>query len=94
MIFFIFLQSFLTKMEVLLFFLTLSFLPLRAQVAQILSISNNIIASQGNQMSSLGGGTVFYLQGSGFDPILSNNQVFINSTIPVTLQSISPLLVL
>ena len=84
MIFFIFLQSFFTKMEVLLFFLTLSFL----------SISNNIIASQGNQMSSLGGGTVFYLQGSGFDPILSNNQVFINSTIPVTLQSISPLLVL
>ena len=45
----------------------------------ISKISNDPAENQGNQISSMAGGTIFYIRGSGFDKMLSNNLVFIGS---------------
>lgn len=42
-------------------------------------LSNDPVEGQGNQCSSLAGGTVFYIRGSGFSQMLSNNMVFLGS---------------
>ena len=88
MIFFFFLRN--IKEKLLLVLLLLHFSPFRTQIAQILSISTSILLNQGSQMSSLAGGTTLYVQGSGFDPILANNQVFINNSVPAVLLSNFP----
>ena len=88
MIFFFFLRN--IKARLLLVLLLLHFPLFRTQIAQILSISTSILINQGSQMSSLAGGTTLYVQGAGFDPILANNQVFINNSIPAVLLSNFP----
>ena len=69
-------------LKIPLIFLFLSFLL--AQVPQddivISSVSNDPVEGQGNRYSSMAGGTTFYLRGSGFDQMQSNNLAFIGSS--------------
>ena len=39
-------------------------------------ISNDPVEGQGDQTSSMAGGALFYIRGSGFDQMVSNNLVF------------------
>lgn len=64
----------------LLFAISLQILSQSLQDDVVISkISNDPAENQGNQISSMAGGTIFYIRGSGFDKMLSNNLVFIGS---------------
>lgn len=43
----------------------------------ITRISNTPVDGKGSQASAMGGGSLFYIKGSGFDLISDNNKVFI-----------------
>lgn len=52
----------------------------------IISISNNILETQGNRLSSVAGGTVMYLKGSGFASVLTKNVITVGN-VPATILS-------
>ena len=65
-------------------FLVILFFPISSQSPSddvlINRISNDPIEGKGNQQSSMAGGTVFYIRGSGFDKMASNNMVFMGTS--------------
>lgn len=67
-------------------YLLLTFILLLAQIytqstgdVVISRISNDPVEGQGNRYSSMVGGTVFYLRGTGFDVMINNNVVLVGS---------------